>query len=84
MNSAFLFEHAMLHDVVGSTSDCRSRDHKFDSQLDHIAFMETHNEIPRVILPFPLIQEGQLSVTDRYVKKYWLTAEGLNLRRKSE
>ena len=45
-------------------SDFRSRGHKLESQLSHITFMETDQEIiSRVIFPLRLIQEEQLSVT---------------------
>ena len=35
-----------------------------------------------VIVPFLLIQEGQLSVTGKHVNKYWLTAYRTNLPKK--
>ena len=43
-----------LHNAVGG----RSRDHKFESQLSHITFVEmAHKIISMVFLHFPLIQE---------------------------
>ena len=55
---------AGLHSMVGSMSDCRSRDRKFESQLGHITSMETDHEIISMFIrPLPLIQEGQLSDT---------------------
>ena len=51
---------------MGSVSDYRSRSRKFESQLDHINFVGVdHDIISVVILPFLLIQEGQLSVTGK-------------------
>ena len=53
----------MLYSAAGSAFDCRSRDHKFESQLRHITFLEIDHEIISiVILPLPLIQEELLSV----------------------
>ena len=47
------------HSLFSSTSDCRSRDHKFKSQLDHISFVEIdHKIISTVILHLPRIQEA--------------------------
>ena len=43
---------AGLHGAVGSASDSRARGPGFDTQFGHI-----------LLLLFPLIQEGQLSVT---------------------
>ena len=56
-------------------SDCRSRGCKLKSQLGHITDIEiAHEIISVVILPLPLIQEGQLSVTgESMYTKYWLT-----------
>ena len=61
--------------LVESMSDCRSRGHKFESQLGHITFMAIDHEIISVvILHLQLIQKGQLSVTgEKCVHKYWLT-----------
>ena len=43
---------------------------KFKPNLNHIVFTETDQEIiSMVILPFPLTQEGQLSVTDESMCK---------------
>ena len=53
-----------LHRTVGSSSDCISKDRKFESKLDYITFVEIdHDIISTVILPLPLFQDGQLSVT---------------------
>ena len=64
-----VFNHIMvpvLHSTVGSKSDCKSRSHKFESQVNHITIMEIGNEvISKIILPLQLIQERQLSVTGR-------------------
>ena len=52
---------ARLHNTVGSSSDCRSRGGLFESQLGHITFMVTDQEIiSAIVLHPPLIQEGQL------------------------
>ena len=60
-----LYLTAGLHSAVGSESDCRSRNYEFESQLGHITFVEIDHEIIFVvILSLPLLQEGQLSVTD--------------------
>ena len=50
--------------AVGSASDSRARGPGFDTRSGHIlSFL------------LPLIQEGQLSVTDKCIcTKYWLTA----------
>ena len=53
---------AGLHTAVISMPDCRSRGHKFESQLRHTTFVKIDHEIVSlVILPLPLVQEGQLS-----------------------
>ena len=53
-------------------SDCISRGRKCESQLGHIIFIEIDHEI---IFRIILIQEGQLSVTDKkYGHMYWLNA----------
>ena len=53
-----------LHRADSRASDCKSRDPRFEYLLSHITFMEIdHLIISMVILPLPLIQEGQLSVT---------------------
>ena len=60
------------YDLVGSTSNCRS---KFESQLGHITFVEIDNEIiSTVILPCPLIQEGSCQ---ELVKVYTSTFQPL-------
>ena len=61
-----VFTLGSIISMVNSTSDCRSRDHKFESELGHITFLEIdHAIMPMVILPLWLIQEGQLSVTGK-------------------
>ena len=45
--------------TVGSTSDCRSRGRKFESQIGYIAFMELDHEIISMIILL-MIQEAQL------------------------
>ena len=55
--------------LLTSGPDCRSRDHKFESQLRHITVMEIDCEIViMVILSLRLIQEGQLSVTTKSIR----------------
>ena len=63
--------------AVGSASDCRSRGSEFEPQPGRITFVEIGHEIIIVaILPLPLIQEGQLSVTvESMCTKYWLIPE---------
>ena len=54
---------AGLYSTVGSTSDCRWRDLKFEFP-GHKTFVEIDHEIISTFsLSIPLIQEGQLSVT---------------------
>ena len=49
---------ARLNSTVSST-DSRSRGHKFQSHLSHLTFVKTDHEIiSNVILPLPLIQKG--------------------------
>ena len=49
--------------TVDSVHDCESRCIEFESRPGHIPSMEIDREIiSMVILPFPLIQEGQLSM----------------------
>ena len=56
--------------AVGSTSDCRSRVRKFESQLSYIIFEEIDHEIiSAVIFPILLIQEGVVSYWRKYVHK---------------
>ena len=65
---------------VGSPSDCWSRSRKFESQFGHITVVEfDHEVISVIILPFPLIQEGRLSVSGEsmcastgYIRKTYL------------
>ena len=46
--------------------DCKSKCHKFESQLCNITFVTIDHEIiSPVIFLLPLSQEGQLSVTDK-------------------
>ena len=73
-----------LHSTVSDASDCRSRGHNCESLLDHISFMEIDHEIiSMVILPLPLIQEGQLSVTGRSMyTKYWAQLSKTSLANK--
>ena len=63
--------------AVGSSSDCRIKGPKVESQLGHIDFVEIDCEIfSLVILPFPLIQEESLPVTGKTVySKYWLITQ---------
>ena len=70
--------------AVGGTSNCRSRGHRFESQLGHIIFVEIcHEIISTVILSLPLIQEGQLSVSgERMCTSTGLPLRGLSLPRK--
>ena len=65
-----------LHRPVGSPSDCRFKDYKFESQLSEITFMDIdHEMISRVILPLLLIQDVQLSFTGESMStNYWLAA----------
>ena len=57
-----------LHSAIGSAFHCRPRDSKFESQLGHVAFIEINHEIiSTVIIPLPLIQEGQRKA----VVSYW-------------
>ena len=57
---------AGLQCAVGSASDCRSRDCKFEYQLGHITYIRIDHEIiSMVILPLNLIEEGQLAVTGK-------------------
>ena len=59
----FPFWLAGPRSAVGSASDSRARGPWFDTRSGHIQFV------------FPLIQEGQLSVTgESMCMKYWLTA----------
>ena len=59
-----LYSDKILNSTVSSTSDCRSRDHKFKFQLGQITFLEIDSEIiSKVNFSLPLIQEWQLSVT---------------------
>ena len=55
----------MLGSIVQSSMyDCRSWDHKLESQLGHITSMEMDHEIiSMVILSLPQIEEGQFSVS---------------------
>ena len=57
---------AGLHSPVRSTSDSKSRGHKFESQLIHITSMEID----------PLAESRRAIVINwqKYVHKYWLTA----------
>ena len=61
------FTSAKPHSTVGSMSDSRARDPRFDTRSGHIlSFL------------LPLIQGGQLSVTGESVcMKYWLTTSEL-------
>ena len=58
----------IVQPVVYLTAD---RGIMFEPHLSHITYMEIdHETIPTAILPLPLIQEGQLSVTDESMCKY--------------
>ena len=63
--SIYLNRHVfvmIVQSVARLTADPASR--KFESLLDHIPFVEIDHEIIfKFILPLPLIQEAQLSVT---------------------
>ena len=61
---------------VGCASDWRPGGRQFDPrQGQQHSFVEIDHEIfSTVILSLPLIQEGQLSVSDERICKYWLTA----------
>ena len=62
--SASASDRARLRGLVGSMSDSRARGPRFDPRSGHI-----------LLFLFPLIQEGQLSVTGKIMcTKYWLTA----------
>ena len=53
----------MARSATRLAADPRGRE--FEPKLGHINFVESDHEIiSRVILPIPLIQEEQLSVTD--------------------
>ena len=75
-NGILCFAPAGLHSTVRSASDWRSWHREFESQPCHITFVEiAHKIISAAILPLPLIQEGQLSVTGENIyTKYWLMA----------
>ena len=64
---------AGLPSAVGSGSDWESRDSWFEPRPGHI-FVEIYHEIiSMVILPLPLIQEGQVSLSGKSIcTKYWL------------
>ena len=50
---------AGLHSAVSRAPDCRSRGRKFESQLDHIIFVEIDHEIISIaILSLLLIQDS--------------------------
>ena len=50
---------------VGRASDCQSRGREFEPGLRHITCVEFgHEIISTAILSLPLMQVGQLSVTD--------------------
>ena len=61
-----------VHSSIGSTSDCRSRGHKFESAWPHKFHRVDHEIISTVILPILLIEEGQL-LAKVCVPDYWLT-----------
>ena len=66
----------MMLSPVSNMSDCRSRDHEFDSVWYHTFSMSDHIIIYTAILLLPLIQEGLLSVTSESMcTKYWLTTK---------
>ena len=56
-----------LHIAVGNMSNCRYKHLKFESQLGHKTFMESDHEIISTVIPFLLIQEGQMSVTAKSI-----------------
>ena len=62
---------ARLHIAVISESDCRSRVHKFESNLCLIIFVEINHKIISMVIPLLLIQEGQLSVTGSQILGFW-------------
>ena len=50
--------NAKLHNAISSASNCRSRDSKFESQLDHIASVEIdHEKVFMDILPFRRVKD---------------------------
>ena len=88
MQTVLLLDNLVgLHSTVGSLSSCRFKPHNFKPQLGHITFMEIDLEmISMAILPLPLIQEGQLSVTDRSMRAstgYLLRGQSLSKNRVS-
>ena len=58
--------------AVGSVSDCESRGRWFEPRSGHILLLRFgHEKNPMTNLSFPLIKEGQLSVTgERMGTKY--------------
>ena len=64
-----------LRSTANSPYDCRSRGCELEPHSGHITLVEIDLEIiSMAILPFLLIQEGQLSVIGKSMcTKYWLT-----------
>ena len=63
-----LAKEAGLHIALSSPSDCRSRGCRFVSQPGHVTSVEIHHKMfSTPILPHPLIQGGQLSVTAKSI-----------------
>ena len=58
---------------IGSVSTWHASGPKFDPHVRHIlSWRLGHEKISRAILPLPLIQEKQLSVTgEKMCTKYW-------------
>ena len=58
---------------IGSMSACHADGPEFNPHVQHIlSWRFDHENISMAILPLPLIQEEQLSVTgERMCTKYW-------------
>ena len=58
---------------IGSMFAWHASGHEFDPHVRHIlSWRPGHENISKAILPLPLIQEEQLSVTgERMCSKYW-------------
>ena len=71
-------QDAGLFSTVGSESEYRCKGHEFEPLPSHITSFEIDHEMISMILPLPLIQEGQFSVT---VNVSALSTTGYPLRR---
>ena len=68
-----LFRLARHGSSIGSVFACHASGPEFDPNAQHIlSWRLGHENIPMAILPLPLIQEKQLSVSgERICTKYW-------------